>query len=418
MLKKLTVNFLLLFITFIFCFGALEIFIRLFYPQDILWKVEDKVLGYKYQPNLSGQYSRKNEFKTFIKINSLGFRDDDHRIEKPAGVCRLVFIGDSFIAGFEVNFEKHFSKLLGHNLNQAPIGDCQQFEVLNFGVAGWGTDQEFLAFKNIALEFKPDIVILGFSVINDVRNNSLKLDKLYQQKNKTPNPKNYFILENEKLVRTNTLAEENFFGQPKIKLKRFLKNNFQSIAFIAKRIRKIKFLAKPLVKIGIVSDMFVELSKDYIPLDYQIYSQNYNKDWQNAWAVTKKLILEFDKLAKQNSADFILLIIPNREQIYQDLWGEILENYPAMKASELVKDKPQLELMEFCKQEKLNCLNLLPIFKTHAKENPKPKLYFKYDGHFTETGHEKLNQVLYEYLKDLKTSTSTDKLFDKKQPGN
>jgi hypothetical protein len=49
-------------------------------------------------------------------------------------------------------------------------------EVLNFGVSGYETEQEVEFFKTGGLKYRPDVVIVGYS-INDCRYASLELDK-------------------------------------------------------------------------------------------------------------------------------------------------------------------------------------------------------------------------------------------------
>src|SRR4030095_7735461 len=51
-------------------------------------------------------------------------------------------------------------------------------EVLNFGLRGAGTDQEFLSFTNEVVHFSPDIVVLFFCV-NDFQNNVTTEGKPY-----------------------------------------------------------------------------------------------------------------------------------------------------------------------------------------------------------------------------------------------
>jgi hypothetical protein len=48
-------------------------------------------------------------------------------------------------------------------------------EVLNFGIQGIGTTQEYLVYETRAARFKPDVVVLLFFTANDVMNNSQSL---------------------------------------------------------------------------------------------------------------------------------------------------------------------------------------------------------------------------------------------------
>jgi len=97
-------------------------------------------------------------------INHYGFREREFVTPKPAGVCRIMALGDSFTWGKEVWVEERYTTLLETYLNQAY--PYQKFEVLNFGFTGAPTTKErdsLLKYKDLT---QPDLITLGF-VIND-----------------------------------------------------------------------------------------------------------------------------------------------------------------------------------------------------------------------------------------------------------
>ena len=104
-----------------------------------------------------------SEFKTQIKINSLGFRDKERTIKKQKDLTRLVVIGDSSVAAFEVPFEKIPAQLLEKYLNEANTKQALQgkeYEVLNFGVGGFGLGQNLITNKIYVKQFSPEYVFL------------------------------------------------------------------------------------------------------------------------------------------------------------------------------------------------------------------------------------------------------------------
>ncbi|MGH6609108.1 MAG: SGNH/GDSL hydrolase family protein [Burkholderiaceae bacterium] len=70
---------------------------------------------------------------------------------------RIAIVGDSFAFAEHVKFEESF----GHLLDEAFGPDV---EVLNFGVPGYGVDQSYLKLRKEVLDWKPDIVVLGFPI--------------------------------------------------------------------------------------------------------------------------------------------------------------------------------------------------------------------------------------------------------------
>lgn len=71
---------------------------------------------------------------------------------------RIALVGDSFTFGLEVRYEETW----GHQLEAALGGD---YQVLNFGVDGYGVDQAYLRYRRDATKWRPEIVVLG--VVSD-----------------------------------------------------------------------------------------------------------------------------------------------------------------------------------------------------------------------------------------------------------
>jgi hypothetical protein len=104
-----------------------------------------------------------------ISINSQGRRDKEVSLKKPAGTYRIVVLGDSVAFGARVEAKDDFCTQLEWNLNAR--SESLRYEVLNFGVPGYGTWQQLSALKEKALAYDPDLVILAF-VMNDLYDNN------------------------------------------------------------------------------------------------------------------------------------------------------------------------------------------------------------------------------------------------------
>jgi lysophospholipase L1-like esterase len=104
-----------------------------------------------------------------ISINSQGRRDTEVSLKKPAGTYRIAILGDSVAFGARVEAKDDFATQLEWNLNAR--SSSLHYEVLNFGVPGYGTWQELSMLKEKALAYDPDLVILAF-VMNDLYDNN------------------------------------------------------------------------------------------------------------------------------------------------------------------------------------------------------------------------------------------------------
>lgn len=107
--------------------------------------------GWTLKPNL-----RDIPFRgALVSSNARGIRGKrDYELEKPAGVTRIVVLGDSFTFGEEVGDEETFAFHLERMIPNS--------EVLNLGIHGYGHDQMLLYLKEEGVRYRPDIVLLGF----------------------------------------------------------------------------------------------------------------------------------------------------------------------------------------------------------------------------------------------------------------
>lgn len=125
---------------------------------------------YLYDPLLGWRNIPGWEATTFdrrLRINSLGLRDREHPYQKPPGVRRILVLGDSYAWGYGVSDEEIFTEVLEQRL----AGEPGNWEVLNSGVSGWGTDQEYLYLVHEGFRYDPDLVVVAFYLLNDPLNN-------------------------------------------------------------------------------------------------------------------------------------------------------------------------------------------------------------------------------------------------------
>ncbi len=122
----------------------------------------DAQLGWRNIPGWESMTMGK-----LLTINSKGLRDREYEWEKPSGTKRILVLGDSFAWGYGVADSEIFTEVLEREL----AGGEPSWQVLNSGVSGWGTDQEYLFLNSEGFRYSPDIVILAFFCVNDPKNN-------------------------------------------------------------------------------------------------------------------------------------------------------------------------------------------------------------------------------------------------------
>ena len=96
----------------------------------------------------------------------------EHKTEKPAGVFRIMVLGDSFMEGASVWLEEIFARRL-ENLARASEF---KIEVISLALSGRGTLDEYLMYDLHGNACQPDFVLLAFFPINDLRENNRELE--------------------------------------------------------------------------------------------------------------------------------------------------------------------------------------------------------------------------------------------------
>jgi lysophospholipase L1-like esterase len=101
-----------------------------------------------------------------LTTNSLGFRDLELGVAKPAGELRVLALGDSFTYGQGVQLEDTWVQVLERLLRQARGSPV---EVINAGFAAGGHSPPGYVgwLRSDGLQFEPDAVIVGFC-LNDM----------------------------------------------------------------------------------------------------------------------------------------------------------------------------------------------------------------------------------------------------------
>ena len=121
------------------------------------WYQPSEYLGHELVPGFEG----RGPLNLPIKVNRLGFRDDEHALDKPAGTMRVLGLGDSFLMGWGVNANEIFFKQFENLLQQVRAGPV---ESINTGVPGWGLNQYYLFLKQTGLTYQPDLIVLSYFV--------------------------------------------------------------------------------------------------------------------------------------------------------------------------------------------------------------------------------------------------------------
>jgi lysophospholipase L1-like esterase len=155
--KRLAQNLALSLGVFLLCLGGLELVLRLNGYGNLEIYEPDASLYWKLKPN-QNCYTKIDHKQ--VHINSQGTRGPEFQLQKPPHTFRILSLGDSRTFGWGLSAEETYSGIL-QALLQKQAGEAKTIEVINAGVNAWSYPQMLVYFRDTALRYDPDIVILA-----------------------------------------------------------------------------------------------------------------------------------------------------------------------------------------------------------------------------------------------------------------
>ena len=133
----------------------------------------DAAFGWKMIPGATTRL-RWTTYDYVVHANALGFPGPDVQPAKPPGTLRVLVTGDAFTSGEGVGTDAAWPGLLAADLAR---GAHRNVQVLNFGITGYGPDQEVRVLRAFVPRFHPDVVVLE-SFVNAFEKLALSDDEL------------------------------------------------------------------------------------------------------------------------------------------------------------------------------------------------------------------------------------------------
>ena len=172
---------------------AFEVGLRVLYPDAPIIGRHER-LGSLARPNLDVRKTfGGHERVVRITTNDFGLRGPALPVGHPPGLRRVLALGDSFTFGDAVEADEAWPARLETLLNQGRPVD--RWQVVNAGIPGHGTGQQLLMYRMLEDRLRPDAVVLGLTVVNDLLDNLCIEEATYTPKASAA----CFSLEDERL---------------------------------------------------------------------------------------------------------------------------------------------------------------------------------------------------------------------------
>ena len=399
-----------------------EIAIRRLVPSDTGSSLEHRIphpiLGWVLEPGVT--YSnRLLETTAQVTYNAQGWRDVERAVENPDRRFRILVLGDSFMEAYSVNLDRAFHQQLQHQAQNAGYF----LETINLGVGGYGTLQEYLAFREVGQTYAPDLVVLGFYVANDVRNNSLKLE-LMASSNLLKVASRPFL--NPNPARDWQISQVDFAGaQRRYETVRSRQKSLlyqlatQSIIIrISQRVAAEKFpLQSPAAhrapqtaaKNGLTPQKQLELA---------LYGINFCEEpaeYTRAWAITRRILARLKRDVEATGSKLIVFSVPALEEVSPKEWKKLQAKATHPNRLCLAEAPGHKRLKAVLKELDIDFVALLPAFR-QAHQTEGTELFWYSDRHWNPAGHALAAKQVLSFLKENHDLPQADE--ENKVPSN
>ena len=293
-----------------------------------------------------------------FRTNSLGMPWREVKTANPENKIRIAFVGDSFTFGCcATRVENSFVGIFDRKINS-------EYEVLNFGVVGYGLADEKLQIEEEVLAFRPRYLFLMLYNGNDFSDTFLSLSakgKLLGLKDRSPDERSEIpsrfttIQRRARPISTTTTFRivNGLFTTPEDPRKMFADSKrFDSWAYWSRR--------------------------SYPPVGIK------------AKELSLEVLGQILELCKRNNIKICIVTIPYVNQVYA----------AKMITDELDFRLPQKYVEEFCEMHSVECLDLLPTLRSFAQTS-NAEIYVPEDGHFNDEGHRLVGNLLLNYFLEV-----------------
>jgi lysophospholipase L1-like esterase len=393
-------NLFLLATTTLACLLLMEVVLRFISPPPTLMDVgilsapNAKIYGWAYPPSEPFAFANPDSGEVnFFTTNSKGWKDMEHRFEKPEGVVRILFLGDSVTWGI-VMPEDLYTRLVERMLKEKGFSNI---EVISIGVGGWGTDQSLEALKVEGIKYKPDIVVYQFTV-NDLGDN---------------------------LHPNETTSPQHFYSKKPFRYE-LVDGALKKIEFDVHEESAYETLRRKIKKMVLKSALTYNISSTYMTMEMKFEQRKTVHWWDQygvepvyikgveqpgwlpkSWRLLEVLVVEMEKVAEANGAKFI--IFSEEGENGKRLWNLKWKKYQTDGTSDFVYRDGKKYTIDF--QSALKDLTAMCERQGITLIKPKRVYYrYDYDPHPNKMGNKNMARDIVDYLTDWEPFY---KLFDR-----
>jgi len=369
-----------------------EIALRLLGWTFPIFAQPDLDLGWSFRPHVSGWSNHENT--AYVQINRFGFRGENWPEQPASGRFRIAVIGDSFVESSNLPEDLSFTRMIEKHLGGCPALGFRRAEVLNLGVSGYGTTQQYLLLQR-TIYLRPNLVLLVFYAGNDVADNS-RILSMESQKQRP-----YFTeLPTGALHLDTSFRDRDAFRQA---LSSDWWKRLVNTSYLLQTLKQLylgKSISPSIKPLQAAYDGNVNEGALFKPEYTELFSPPTDDVWRSAWSITERLLTSMHNWTRTKNVDFALIIIPLPIEV---LPTENQRSAAAQKFGLSDLDYPTHRVERLAAENEIPFLNLLNQLRNFGDSRHAflygfpPRLG---DGHFNGTGAEVSGRSVASWLCD------------------
>ncbi len=375
-----------------------ELVVRQIFPLDtgtsFAFRIPHPVLGWILKPGAT-YTNRMREGLAPVSYNSGGWRDVEHPLEKPPGAFRILVLGDSFMEAYSVDFAEAFHAQLA----QLASLEGRQVEVINLGVGGFGTLQEYLAFHHFGRPYAPDLVLLAFYTENDLANNSLELERVRAVDDAGQRVESRPFLDPD--AADWRITPVDYAGAPARYeaaqtarggwLRRQLREN--------SALRRLVWLQLKRLAARAAQQEGAAGAATRSELLLGVYRCEEPEVFTRAWQTTGRILARLASEVEAVGARLVVLTVPAYRQVDEQQREQTLRSVSEPAALCLEQGVAEARLAGLLGDLGIPLIDLLPTFRADAQRDG-AKLYRASDRHWNAAGHALAARTVFASLRD------------------
>jgi len=319
------------------------------------------------------------DFNYIQRVNNLGLRGRDREERKIDGTLRIAMLGDSFTMGKGVKDDETFSVLLEKDLN---LRSERPIEILNAGVDSYSPILSFLQLRNQLLNYEPDLVILNLDMSDLLQELAYRQRAVYDSSGALAGVDGR--LDQLHLTRTqrarNWINEHLYFSRLLVYYLQRWSHQHTGIS-----VASVVGMANPAI-------LAHTLSKDDTTTR------------RGQWTPLFSSIRSIKSLCDERGISFLLTTYPWGHQVNESEWQP--GRFAFVTPEDIPSDTSLEYIRVFAHDNEIDFLDFFGKFRAYSGRE---KLYYRYDMHWTPSGHKLVADTFAGYLRQHYPTLITEK---------